>query len=87
MVYTAVLLGWAVFEKTMKYPQILSKEGREKMEEEEKRGVRRNGGGDVNGGGGGRGKEEVGYVFDVRDVRLALVFLFFVHLGFFGIGK
>ncbi|XP_006456924.1 hypothetical protein AGABI2DRAFT_122803 [Agaricus bisporus var. bisporus H97] len=87
VVYTAVLLGWAVFEKTMKYPQILSKEGREKMEEEEKRGVRRNGGGDVNGGGGGRGKEEVGYVFDVRDVRLALVFLFFVHLGFFGIGN
>lgn len=28
-----------------------------------------------------------GYVFRFGDVRLALAFLFFVHLGFFGIGK
>ncbi|KAJ3562843.1 hypothetical protein NP233_g9326 [Leucocoprinus birnbaumii] len=32
-------------------------------------------------GGGGS------YAFNVGDVRLALVFLFFVHLGFFGIGN
>ena len=33
------------------------------------------------------GKRADGYVFDFGDVRLALAFLFFVHLGFFGIGK
>lgn len=33
------------------------------------------------------GKRINGYVFDFGDVRLALAFLFFVHLGFFGIGK
>lgn len=32
-------------------------------------------------------KRADGYVFDFGDVRLALTFLFFVHLGFFGIGK
>lgn len=34
-----------------------------------------------------KGKSEGGYVFNIGDVRMALVFLFFVHLGFFGIGN
>ena len=35
----------------------------------------------------GDDKRASGYFFDFGDVRLALAFLFFVHLGFFGIGK
>lgn len=82
VLYTATLLGWAVLEKIIKYPQVFSKENREKEEENKLRRVQRS-----DGSRGGRGIGRERYVFDVRDVRLALVFFFFVHLGFFGIGK
>jgi phosphatidylinositol glycan class N len=71
VIYSAMLLGWVVLEKIMKYPEVI-REGK-KVGEKKANGIDE--------------KREGGYVFSVGDVRLALAFLFFVHLGFFGIGK
>lgn len=70
--YTGVLLCWVISEKMMKYPELLDRGLQKKSAETKKL---------ENGG------TSTKYDFDVRDVRLALSFLFFVHLGFFGIGN
>jgi phosphatidylinositol glycan class N len=70
--YSAVLLGWVVSEKVMKYPAVLH----EPLEVTQFVKEGRNSGG-----------SNTGYIFHVEDIRLALAVWFFVHLGFFGTGK
>ncbi|KAF9445334.1 PigN-domain-containing protein [Macrolepiota fuliginosa MF-IS2] len=77
--YSAALLGWVISEKITKYPNIVDPALREKAKADGKMEKIANGGtiaGTI-----------AGYVFDANDMRLALTFLFFVHLGFFGIGN